>query len=1042
LIVVVIQPVVTAMKLRVLAFTVLSAAAAAALAATAPNGPTTQPAPAAAVAKAPDLTKPQLDFFETKVRPVLAANCYRCHSVEAGKSKGGLVLDTKDGLLKGGENGTVLIPGDPAKSRFVTAITYKDADLQMPPKGEKLSDKEIADLTQWIKMGAPDPRVSTGGSKMTGLTDTARAHWAYQPVKKPAVPSVKNTGWVKTPVDNFVLAKLEAAGMRPSAPAPREVLIRRAFYDLIGLPPTPEEVKAFVNDKSANAFEKIVDNLMARPQYGERWGRFWLDSARYSDTTGLENGNLRGNDYRYAHAWTYRDYVIASFNADKPYDQFLKEQLAADHLPQAKTDPSCLAGLGFITDGKRFQNPNDQIDERIDALGKAMQAETIACARCHDHKFDPVSQADYYALHGIFASTIEPREQPIVAKPADQAAYSDYCTKLAALEKNNLDAYYAIIKEKSDEFRGKAEGYLLVALSSRKAERDDLLTRDKLIKDYKLDREIFQQFRIRPKEAAIFGPLLTFAETPADKYGEKAKEILAEIATGKMTVSFAGIPGGGKNAGPNPKGARQTQLNPLIVAAFKDVSPESIKSLKDVATVYAKLFQGLAPKHKAFLEANRAATASAVTGFDEPLVELLQIPAPAHPAYELGTDEQLKAALQELPQQNGSSYRKFAFNEINALQLTHPGAPSVAMVVADSPQPRNSPVFIRGEAQNRGPIQQHRYLQVLSPKDAKPFTQTPSGRLELAEAIASKDNPLTARVAINRLWMHHFGEAFVRTPDDLGVMSEPSSHPELLDYLASRFMEDGWSFKKMHKLVMLSSAYQQSSENVAAYSAKDSENRLLWRQNLRRLDFEAVRDTMLQFTGKMDASVGGKPVNLTDEPYSYRRSVYGYVDRGQLPELMAQFDFADPDMANSRRATTIVPAQALFFMNSPMSVDVARKVTSRDEFTEAADDTARVKAIYEVLFQRAPRADEVKLAVAFVSKEKTNEQPMTAAQEKQLEARAKQQKNQAAAQGKAKYADARRAVQNQGDFVERKPLNAWELYTQALLFTNELAYVQ
>jgi cytochrome c553 len=995
---------------------------AAALAAVSPTTvPATQPAA--------QLTKQQIEFFEGRVRPILAANCYRCHSVESGKSKGGLVLDTRDGWVKGGENGSVITPGDVAHSRLITAIGYHDADLQMPPKGGKLSDKEIADLTAWVKMGAPDPRVAvaSAGSKMTGLNDTARAHWAYQPVKQPAVPEVKNASWVKSPVDAFILAKLEENGMRPSPPASKQTLIRRATYDLIGLPPTPEEVKGFEQDGSPNAFEKVIDRLLATPQYGERWGRFWLDSARYSDTTGAENGNLKGGDYRYAHAWTYRDYVIQSFNEDEPYDQFLKEQLAADHLDICTQDPTRLAALGFITLGKRFGNPNDQIDEHIDTLGKAMQGITIACARCHDHKFDPISQADYYALHGIFASTIEPKEKPVVAKPPDEKAYADYCQKLAALQKQNLDNYFALAQEKGDEFRSKAQGYLLVVAASRKQDRDNLLNRDKLIKEFNLNREIYQQFRPRPETISVLGPLMRFADVPEDQFAAKAPAILAEITAGRIGM------------GQGNKFGRQVQVNPLVAAAFKEVSPESLKNLRDVASVYAKLFESVAPKAKAFVEANRAATEDKVSGIEPALVELLQIPAPVHPASELASDDQLKVALQELPQQNGNAYRKFTFTEINELQLTHPGAPSVAMVVADAPQPRNSPIFIRGEAQSRGPIQPHQYLAILSGSDHKPFTKTASGRLELAEAIASKNNPLTPRVAMNRLWMHHFGEAFVRTPDDLGVMSEPPSHPELLDYLASRFMEGGWSFKKMHKLVMLSSAYQQSSDTNAAYAAKDSENRLLWRANLRRLDFEAIRDTMLLLTGKIDLTVGGKPVNLTDEPYSYRRSVYGYVDRGQLPELMAQFDFADPDMANSRRATTIVPAQALFFMNSPMSVDVARKITSREEFTKAHDDAGRVRAIYQVLFQRAPRGEEIRLAVQFVASEQGSIQSSPSLADARAKQRFAQKPNPAATN--KRNGDARKAVQNQGDYVERKPLTPWELYTQALLFTNELAYV-
>jgi hypothetical protein len=902
-------------------------------------------------------------------------------------------------------------------------------------------------------MGAPDPRVTAGGSKLTGLNDKARAHWAYQKVKTPTIPQVKETSWVHTAVDSFVLAKLEQNGMRHSPPASKEALIRRATYDLIGLPPTPEEVQAFVSDASPKAYEKLVDRLLASPQYGERWGRFWLDSARYSDTTGYE-GNIQGMSYRYAHAWTYRDYVIKAFNEDKPYDQFLMEQIAADKLPVSERDPSRLAALGFITVGKRFQNPNDTIDERIDALTKATMSMTVSCARCHDHKFDPIPTADYYSLHGIFASTVEPgapqnrkggggmkddgamaaaeayaaRVTSNIAKAdSKNPAYADYLKQRSEIEKKNTEIYYDVVAKIGAEFRKRADGYLLVAMNSRKGDRDSQLERLKMISEFNLDRGIFQAIRIRPNDMMVLGPLLLFSDIPADQFTAKAPAALAEIKSGKIEI--------------NNKFGRTTMINPLVVAAFREVSPESLKGPRDVAAVYGKLFASLETKAKEFIAANRAATTTTdVKGFDPYLVALLQMPVDIHPAADIIDTEKLRSAVAEIPQQNGKAYSSFEFNQLNELDLTHPGAPASPMLVMDSPTPRNSPIFIRGEAQNKGPIVPHQFLEILAGPNRQPFTNG-SGRLELAQAIASKSNPLTARVMINRIWLHHFGEGFVRTPDDLGVQSEPPSHPELLDYLASRFMQEGWSIKQMHRLIMLSSTYQQTSDTNAKYADKDPGNRLLWRANLRRLDFEAIRDTMVHFTGKLDLTVGGKPVNLTEEPYSNRRSVYGYIDRGNLPELMAQFDFSDPDMTNSHRTTTIVPQQALFFMNSPMSIDVARKVTSRREFVSATDDAARVQAIYEVLYQRAPRPEEVQFAMDFVSEEKDEGPTAIASAGNDLRPGPGRGKKFQKANGGGKYGDARRPVQNQGEYVDRKSMAPWELYTQALLFTNEIAYV-
>src|SRR5688500_1273915 len=419
--------------------------------------PTTAPAAPAA----PALTKDQTTFFESKVRPLLVANCYKCHSVEEKKSKGGLVLDSREGWQKGGENGSVIVPGDPAKSKLLKAVRYEDADLQMPPDNQLTAD-EIAVLDQWIKMGAPDPRTAPAGvgSTLTGLTDVARSHWAYKPVKLPAVPAPSDAAWVKTPIDAFIFAKLDEKGLKPSPPASKEALIRRATYDLIGLPPTPAEVAAFVADTSTDAFDKVVERLLASPHYGERWGRYWLDTARYSDTTGNEDAK---GEYRYPFAWTYRDYVIRSFNDDKPYDQFLKEQIAADLLPETRDDPSRLAALGFITVGKRFQNPNDTIDERIDAVTKGTMALTVSCARCHDHKFDPIPTADYYSLHGVFASTAEPAEKPLIAAVPTGPEYEEFQKQLAAREAKSRDLYFDLIKAKSAEFRKKAAAYLMVA---------------------------------------------------------------------------------------------------------------------------------------------------------------------------------------------------------------------------------------------------------------------------------------------------------------------------------------------------------------------------------------------------------------------------------------------------------------------------------------------------------------------------------------------------------------------------------------------------
>jgi mono/diheme cytochrome c family protein len=966
-------------------------------------------------------TKEQTEFFENKIRPILKENCYKCHSVQEGKSKGDLTLDTKAGTLKGGENGAVIVPGDLDKSPLIKAVTYLDKDLQMPPKGEKLTDQQIADLKTWVKMGAPDPRKDEANiaSKLSGLTDKARSHWAFQPITKPTPPAVKNKGWPRTVVDQFILAKLEANKMIPAQDATKEALLRRATYDLTGLPPDPKDVKAFQADTSPQAFEKVLDRLLASPAYGECWGRHWLDTARYSDTIGGDAKQARKEDYRYAYAWTYRDWVIKAINDDMPYNQFVMQQLAADKLPDNPA-PN-LAALGFLTVGERFRNVNDIINDRIDTVTKGFLGLTVACARCHDHKFDPIPTKDYYALHGVFSSTVEPQDKPIIGIPS-QAQLADYEVQVNKVNKENRDLYYNFIDKHQADFFRKIDGYLMVmhvtggSYKKKGANAEVEKERIALLQKYNLDREILGVVsrHMKGNENTVFVPFRRFAELSESEFTQKAPQVIAELIGGQ----------GGKHGG---------AVNPIVANAFKNRSPAS---LDDVAKVYKDLFATLEPQRKAYVAANAAAMDGRVSGFEPALVEILQNPFEIMTASQLTADE-----LREFSGKLGNKLMgqtKFEFSKLNELDLTHPGAPARAMLVADSARPKDSPVFIRGEAQSRGDIVPRHFLEILSP-DRKPMPfKEGSGRLELAEDIASKGNPLTARVIVNRVWMHHFGEGFVRTLDDLGTQSEPPSHQELLDYLSSYFLEQGWSLKKLHKLIMLSRVYQESTQTNADFEKRDPANRLLWRANIRRLDFEATRDSLLAMSGKLDKTVGGKPVNLTDEPYSYRRSVYGYIDRGNLPELMQQFDFSDPDMPNSKRASTTVPQQALFLMNSAMSVDVARRVMARPDVAGTPDELARIVNLYLVVFQRNPTPREIQFGMLFLAKEARN-QPTQSPAELKGNPDARLARNKA--KGGGKRYDGMQAIQNEGTLVERKPLNPWETYAQALLFTNEAAYV-
>ena len=788
---------------------------------------------------AADLTPAQLQFFENKIRPVLADNCYKCHSQQAQKIKAGLLLDTREGVLKGGNSGPAIVPGDPDKSRLITAVRYTDTDLQMPPKDKKLSDTQIADLEAWVKMGAPDPRVARAVQK--GRADPDKKHWAWQPLTKPAVPEVKNSAWAKTPVDNFILAKLEEKGLKPTPAADKRTLIRRATFDLIGLPPTPEEVRKFLNDDSPDAFAKVVDRLLASPHYGERWGRHWLDVARYSDTKGQIR--RQREDPNNPYAWTYRDYVIRSFNEDKPYNVFIIEQLAADKLPATAKNLTNLTALGFLTVGDHFMGmQNDIINDRIDVVTKGFLGLTVSCARCHDHKFDPIPTKDYYSLHGIFASSVQPRAEPVIQKLPQTPAYKEYYEKRTELDRKQ--------KALETEFR--------TAQRSRNRDRETI-------------RQLQRQYR-------------------------------------------------------------ETQ------------------------------------------------------------------------------------------------------SAIARLEMTHPGAPVRAMAIYDAPRPKDSPVLIRGETGNRGPVVPRQFLEVLSGSTRPAFTNG-SGRLELAHAIVSKDNPLTPRVMINRVWLHHFGEGFVPTPDDLGMMSEPPSHPELIDYLATRFVEEGWSIKKLHRLIMLSSVYQQSSSHNPRYAEIDPDNRLLWRANVRRLEFESVRDSLLAIGGSLDRTMYGRPVDFSRQPDSTRRSIYGLIDRSDLDDVLVNFDFANPDMPSGKRHETTVPQQALFFMNSPMVIEQAKRLVALPDFKACQNDESRIQFLYERICQRLPRPEEIRLGQEFVAE---TPQPRIAASQADAVRTASNGPNRPPPR-QVQRQQGRRGVG--GNSRKLAPLTAWEEYAHALLQANETSFV-
>lgn len=884
-----------------------------------------------------------IEFFETHVRPVLVDHCYGCHSASAEKIRGDFVVDTRAGWERGGASGKPsVLPGNPGESPLIRAIRHEDPELAMPPK-KKLSDEQIQALETWVKMGAPDPR--TGKSALPNPADEAKRHWAFQPVKEPALPAVKDSGWVKTPVDRFILAGLEARGMKPAPQADRRTLIRRASFVLTGLPPTLAEVKAFEEDASAEAFSRVVDRLLASPRYGERWGRHWLDIARYADTKGY----VFEEERRYAYAYTYRDYVIRAFNEDKPYDRFLVEQIAGDQVVSGE-DKSALAAMGFLTLGRRFlNNPHDIIDDRIDVLTRGTMGLTVACARCHDHKFDPVPIADYYSLYGVFASSREPSEKPLLGTIPDPVRYEAFRVELTRRERERDEFVAKKEAEHRKKLRETVGDYLLAAHDASKLEggsKREELARSRQLSPTVVNRWISALDGWKKETNALFQPWLEFATLAADGFSDSAKTLAAQVGT-PATVGW----------------------NTALAAAVQGSSPAS---LKDVADRYNQVF---AAAKDAEVVAFLAAPGTPIALEGRELHALFDVP-----------EAQKKRALQRA---------------VEELQATHPGAPPRGMVLEDSESPVQPAIFKRGNPGNRGDTVPRQFLGLLAGPERKPF-QKGSGRLELAEAIASPNNPLTARVAVNRVWLQHFGEALVRTPADFGLRAEPPTQPELLDWLAARFVAEGWSFKRLHRQILLSAAWQQTSGTDPATVEADPENRLVSRQTRRRLDFEAMRDTLLGVAGRLDFSMGGHGVEITTADYAVRRTVYGFVERQNLPGVFRTFDFASPDTSSAQRFQTTVPQQALFLMNSPFALDQARQVMRRPDVAEAPDAEARVRELYALILQRLPEAEELEWATRFLAQIDLSD-------------------GQKPGGGKA--------------------LTAWERYAQVLLMSNEAVFV-
>ena len=699
---------------------------------------------------------------------MLAQHCYKCHSTESRKLKAELYLDNREQALKGGESGPSIVPGKADASLLYRAVLYKEESLEMPPT-RKLPDAVIADFKTWIDMGAPWPKSNEpqiAEKQGINFEKYRKEHWSLKPIQNPAPPKVATASWPRNPIDQFVLARLEEAKMKPAPEADRRTLIRRAYFDLIGLPPAPEAVTVFVAGDTT--WDQVIEELLASPQYGERWARHWMDVARYSDGLGgfLDNRGL-------PNAWQYRDFVVNAFNNDVPFDQFVRWQIAGELTPEAPL--SARAGTGFFAVGPTYNGDGgdaeasaaaraETLSDRVDTFSRAFLGLTVACARCHDHKFDPVSIKDYYAIAGVFNNT------SIADKP---------------------------------------------------------LVSDDVVKTY-------------------------------NDHQNKIKNFDNQIK----------------------------QLNNKVKKEKREITDEEKKERDEWTKERDALRKSAPPKF-----------------------------ATAH-------------GLRE----NGS---------------------------------KNMHVAIRGDLRKKGEEVPRRFLEVIS-RD-RTFSKE-SGLLQLAESVVSRENPLTSRVLVNRIWQWHFGQAIVRTPSNFGVIGEKPTHPLLLDWLATNFMDHGWSIKDLHRLIMKSTTYRMSSEHFAAKFDRDGDNRLIWRMNPRRVEVESWRDSLLAATGELDLKLGGAPTNeILNSP---RRSVYATIsrngDRISSDPFFRLFDFPAPRSTSAKRTTSTVPQQYLFIMNSPFFQKRADALAKRLA-KEGESDEARIERAYQLLFNRPPSANERDTGLDFLA---------------------------------------------------------------------------
>tara|TARA_R110000868_G_scaffold411563_1_gene705338 strand:- start:38544 stop:41519 length:2976 start_codon:yes stop_codon:yes gene_type:complete len=916
-----------------------------------------------------------IEFFENKIRPVLVEYCYDCHAGEPDPENASFVLDTRAGIRMGGDSGKAVVPGNLKSSLILQAIEH-DPDFYAMPPDEKLSSNIISDFRKWIQMGAPDPRegkVKTSPlakkSELAFDFDKEREFWSFRPLTKPTVPEVKQSEWPTNDIDRFVLSKLEAKQMKPVKGADRQTLVRRVYFDLTGLPPTPKQIEQFVNDPSPQAYEHLIDRLLESPQYGETWGRHWLDLARYADSNGLDI-NLT-----FYNAWRYRDYVIQAFNQDKPYNQFIREQIAGDLLPfenDAERTEKIVA-TGFLVMGAKMLSERDKeklrmdvVDEQIDVTGRAFMGMTLGCARCHDHKFDPIPMTDYYALAGIFRSTETVHgnrlnnqfvsgwmTRPLPIKPEHAAAIKKYETDLKTLEEK--------LKSQSDTLK-KLQGD--TSQQQRLKELAGIV-----VDDAEAKKTGAWQESVYSKNYLGVG----YVHDMNEEQGKKAIRFIPDLpAAGTYEVRFA-FPGSNGRASQVPVTIQTEQ-------GLKTVNVDQTKQ-GPIDGIFTSLgsFE-FAAGTAGYVEISNKGTSGYVVVDAVQFLPQFELPKPDVKLAKKTEANPDTAEKQKQIKELQASVKTLKSELVKLKENAPPPAP-MALAVGEQPDPADYRIARRGNIHQLGDKVDRGFLTIASLQDPPTVSPQQSGRLELANWLSQSQNPLTSRVMVNRIWKHLFGNGLVRSVDNFGHLGEQPTHPELLDYLAQRFVAEGWSMKTLIREIMVSSTYRLSSDFSEERYQKDPGNHLVWRMNRRRLSAEKIRDAVLSISGKLDLAQGGSSVahypeqaispnrnkKVDQNPSEFRRSIYLPIVRGNVPAALTVFDFPAPEMLVGNRPVTTVPAQALFMMNSPFVVSQAEQTASKLLSDTQQSDRQRVSQLYLACLGREATAAEQTEAVQYIN---------------------------------------------------------------------------